>query len=82
MQVAIAEFLAMVPEFELEDPEAVTWAGGQVRGPRYLPVTFPTGLNLQEPLVESVFDDLCNLTRRLQIRQSLIDWFAPQRTLN
>jgi cytochrome P450 len=43
MQVAIAEFLAMVPEFELEDPEAVTWAGGQVRGPRYLPVTFPTG---------------------------------------
>ncbi len=46
MQVAIAEFLAMVPEFELEDPEAVTWAGGQVRGPRYLPVTFPTGLNL------------------------------------
>ncbi len=47
MQVAIAMFLAMVPEFELEDPEAVTWAGGQVRGPRYLPVTFPTGPNLQ-----------------------------------
>jgi len=42
MQVAISEFLAMVPEFELEDPDAVTWAGGQVRGPRYLPVTFPS----------------------------------------
>ena len=42
MQVAITEFLAMIPEFELEDPDAVTWAGGQVRGPRYLPVTFPT----------------------------------------
>ena len=41
MNVAITEFLAMIPEFELEDPEAVTWAGGQVRGPRYLPVTFP-----------------------------------------
>ena len=41
MQVAISEFLAMVPEFEVEDPDAVTWAGGQVRGPRYLPVTFP-----------------------------------------
>lgn len=41
MQVAIAEFLKMVPEFELEDPDAVTWAGGQVRGPRYLPITFP-----------------------------------------
>ncbi|MGB5758931.1 MAG: cytochrome P450 [Acidimicrobiales bacterium] len=41
MQVAISEFLTMVPEFEVEDPDAVTWAGGQVRGPRYLPVTFP-----------------------------------------
>lgn len=42
MTVAIEEFLAMVPEFELEDPDAVTWAGGQVRGPRNLPITFPT----------------------------------------
>ncbi len=41
MQVAIAEFLAMIPEFELEDASAVTWAGGQVRGPRYLPIKFP-----------------------------------------
>jgi cytochrome P450 len=46
MQVAISEFLAMIPEFELEDPDAITWAGGQVRGPRYLPVTFPTAANL------------------------------------
>jgi cytochrome P450 len=46
MQVAISEFLAMIPEFELEDPDAVTWAGGQVRGPRYLPVTFHTAPNL------------------------------------
>jgi cytochrome P450 len=42
MQVAIEEFLRMVPEFELTDPDAVTWAGGQVRGPRNLPVRFPT----------------------------------------
>jgi cytochrome P450 len=41
MQVAIEEMLAMIPEFELEDPAAVTWAGGQVRGPRHLPVRFP-----------------------------------------
>lgn len=41
MQVAITEMLAMIPEFEVEDSHAVTWAGGQVRGPRYLPVTFP-----------------------------------------
>ena len=42
MQVAIEEFLRMIPEFEVEDADAVTWAGGQVRGPRYLPVTFPS----------------------------------------
>ena len=43
MQVAIEEFLAMIPDFEVEDPDAVTWAGGQVRGPRHLPVQFPNG---------------------------------------
>jgi hypothetical protein len=40
MQVAIEEFLAMIGEFELADPDAVTWAGGQVRGPRHLPLRF------------------------------------------
>ena len=42
MNVAIEEFLKMVPEFEIEDASKVTWAGGQVRGPRTIPVTFPT----------------------------------------
>jgi cytochrome P450 len=42
MTVAIEEFLKMVPEFEIEDPDQVTWAGGQVRGPRHIPVTFPS----------------------------------------
>ena len=46
MQVAIEEFLRMIPQFEIEDAEAVTWAGGQVRGPRYLPVRFPTSPQL------------------------------------
>ncbi|MDA2944140.1 MAG: cytochrome P450 [Actinomycetota bacterium] len=41
MQVAIEEFLKMIPEFEIADADAVTWAGGQVRGPRNIPVTFP-----------------------------------------
>jgi len=41
MNVAITEFLAAVPEFEVEDADAVTWSGGQVRGPRHLPVRFP-----------------------------------------
>lgn len=38
MRVAIQEFLARVPEFELDDSKEVTWAGGQVRGPRNIPI--------------------------------------------
>ena len=38
LTVALQEWLARYPEFELPDPEAVTWSGGQVRGPRSLPV--------------------------------------------
>ena len=41
MRVALEEWLDRIPEFHLEDPDAVTWAGGQVRGPRHLPVVFP-----------------------------------------
>ena len=40
MRVAIEEWLKRIPEFRLEDPEAVTWAGGQVRGPRKCAVVF------------------------------------------
>lgn len=40
MHVAIEEWLAMIPEFELEDPADVSWAGGQVRGPRRMFVRF------------------------------------------
>lgn len=43
MKVAIQELLARVPNFSLEDPTVVTWAGGQVRGPRTLPIVFPAG---------------------------------------
>lgn len=38
LKVAVEEFLARFPEFTLDDPEAVTWSAGQVRGPRQLPV--------------------------------------------
>ncbi len=34
LRVALEEFIARYPTFELADPEAVTWAPGQVRGPR------------------------------------------------
>jgi hypothetical protein len=43
MNVALSVFLERVPDFSLEDPGAVTWAGGQVRGPRQLPIVFPVG---------------------------------------
>ena len=42
LRVALQAFLARVPEFRLADPAAVTWAGGQVRGPRACLVLFST----------------------------------------
>jgi cytochrome P450 len=38
LRVAVEEFLARFPEFELADPAAVRWSVGQIRGPRQLPV--------------------------------------------
>ncbi len=38
LRVAVEEWLARIPEFEVVDPARVTWAGGQVRGPRSIPV--------------------------------------------
>ena len=38
LRVAIEEFIARFPRFELVDPDVVTWAPGQVRGPRSIPV--------------------------------------------
>ena len=40
MQVALRTWFDRIGEFELEDADAVTWAGGQVRGPRRVPVRF------------------------------------------
>jgi len=42
LRVAMEEWLTRYPDFELADPSAVTWSGGQVRGPRTLPVTILT----------------------------------------
>jgi cytochrome P450 len=39
LRVALQEWLARYPDFELSDPAAVTWSAGQVRGPRRLPLT-------------------------------------------
>jgi cytochrome P450 len=38
LRVAIEEFIKRFPRFELADPSAVTWAPGQIRGPRNLPI--------------------------------------------
>jgi cytochrome P450 len=40
LRVALEEWLRRVPEFHLDEGHDVTWAGGQVRGPRILPVVF------------------------------------------
>ena len=39
LRVAVEEWLARIPEFEVVDESKVTWAGGQVRGPRSIPVS-------------------------------------------
>ena len=41
LRVAIEEWLKRIPDFRVEEGAEVTWAGGQVRGPRKLPVVFP-----------------------------------------
>jgi cytochrome P450 len=40
LRVAVEEWLRRIPEFRLVDGAPVTWAGGQVRGPRSVPVEF------------------------------------------
>jgi cytochrome P450 len=41
LRVALEEWLARIPDFRLAEGAEVTWAGGQVRGPRRIPVVFP-----------------------------------------
>ncbi len=41
LRVALEEWLSAIPDFRLAEDAEVTWAGGQVRGPRQLPVVFP-----------------------------------------
>jgi len=41
LSVALEEWMARIPDFELADPDAVRWSTGQIRGPRRLPVRIP-----------------------------------------
>lgn len=43
MNTAIRVWLERIPEFTLRTEETMKWAGGQVRGPRMLPLAFPAG---------------------------------------
>jgi cytochrome P450 len=38
LRVALEAWLGRIPSFTLDDPSAVTWATGQIRGPRTLPL--------------------------------------------
>jgi cytochrome P450 len=38
LRVALEVWLERIPVFTLDDPSAVTWAAGQIRGPRRLPL--------------------------------------------
>jgi cytochrome P450 len=40
LRVALEEWLHRIPRFHLSTGEEIIWAGGQVRGPRVLPVVF------------------------------------------
>jgi len=40
VRVALQTWLERIPEFELVDKTDVTWAGGQVHGPRKCLVSF------------------------------------------
>lgn len=41
MTTALRVWLERIPQFHVSDREPTKWAGGQVRGPRVLPVSFP-----------------------------------------
>jgi cytochrome P450 len=38
IRIALEEWMKRYPDFELVDPNTVTWSAGQVRGPRSIPV--------------------------------------------
>ncbi len=42
MDIALRTWFRRIPDFEVSEPAEVTWAGGQVRGPRHLPIRFPS----------------------------------------
>ena len=43
MTTALRVWFERIPDFRVSDREPMRWAGGQVRGPRVMPMSFPAG---------------------------------------
>jgi len=43
METSLRVWVERIPEFHVSDREPMKWAGGQVRGPRVMPMSFPPG---------------------------------------
>ncbi|GJM39442.1 MAG: cytochrome P450 [Acidimicrobiales bacterium] len=43
MTTALGVWIERIPDFHVSDREPMRWAGGQVRGPRVMPMSFPAG---------------------------------------
>ncbi|MCU4187469.1 cytochrome P450 [Acidiferrimicrobium sp. IK] len=43
LRIAVEEWLKAIPECALAEDDETTWAGGQVRGPRHLPIVITGG---------------------------------------
>jgi len=43
MTIAVRVWMERIPDFHISDREPMKWAGGQVRGPRVMPMSFPAG---------------------------------------
>jgi len=43
MSTSMRVWIERIPEFHVSDREPMKWAGGQVRGPRVMPMSFPVG---------------------------------------
>jgi hypothetical protein len=64
LRVALEEWLAVMPEFEVTDPDSIEWTGGTVRGPERVPfrVLPPEGDSSTLALTESARRSYRSLT--------------------
>ena len=73
MRAALQVFLERIPEFELVDPSAVTWAGGQVHGPRRCEVRFDVA-----GVVTTVVEDRRVRRTKAALQQAMVELVVEQ----